>query len=321
MSIQTFWSEKRWTLGFGEWGKDYTIVQAAGGGGYHVGLDSATDGDIPCLIAGTVVSVLKTLTMGYCVEIDTGPARAGRGRYFTYCHIAGDNVPRKDDVIGAGGRVGRTARGPRGIAYASVEFPGSAWYGIHCHLVISDYIHAAWTTVKGRTLAAFYDPAPIIRSVLSNPAGDGGTPLPTETKEWDEMATEEQVGNVVEARVKKLLTDHYLPKPAGVYNVIHFVDDNGIYIVGALGKRVHIATPAHVDMLQRNKTDSSTMNFAENEICRGYITAANPPVDAEVDTAALAAKLAALTPEMGADAIKAACKAAIAETTLTVKAG
>lgn len=174
MSVQTFWSESRWGRRFGVWGPDYTIVRSLSGGGYHIGLDMQSSGDIPCLVAGVIVAVEWTGAMGYCVEIDTGRAQ---GRYFSYCHIANDRLPRVGQRIEVGGRVGRTAYGPRGISTSSVEYPGTAWRGIHCHLVISNILHAAWTLVRGRKLADFYDPAPIIRSVLAAPAGGGATPF------------------------------------------------------------------------------------------------------------------------------------------------
>ena len=314
MSVQTFWSEARWGLKFGAWGKDYTIVKAPHGGGYHVGFDIQSAGDIPCLIGGGVVTVLKTGTMGYCVEIDTGAARAGQGRYFTYCHIAGDNVPRVGDKVAAGGRVGRTARGPRGIAYTSVEFPGTAWYGIHCHLVVSDIIHAAWTTVKGRTLSAFYDPAPIIRSVLSNHAGGDAKPFPIIPKEWDEMATKQEIKDAV----REVLADATGPKPSG-YTWLRMFDDGGIYIASTItGRIAQIATPAHVQMLQRFKTDNSLVNQAEASICRGYITAVNPPAGVNVDTDVLAAKLAELSAKTDADTIRAAVSSAINGATIRV---
>ena len=223
MSIQTFWSEKRWTRKFGEWGKDYTIVKDPRGGGYHIGLDSATVGGIPCLVAGVVVTAYKTGTMGWCVEVDTGESRIGRGRYFTYCHIAGDRVPREGERIEVGARVGRTAMGPRGIPYTSVEFPGTAWYGVHCHLVVSDIRYAAWTVVKGRTLSDFYDPAPIIRQVLSGTAGGDSKPFdPEKPKEWDEMATKDEV--------KAAVLEALGARPDAV--LIHYsgAGRNGIYL-------------------------------------------------------------------------------------------
>lgn len=256
MSIQTFWSEKRWTRKFGEWGKEYTIVKDPRGGGYHIGLDSAAVGDIPCLVAGVVVTAYKTGTMGWCVEIDTGAARIGRGRYFTYCHIAGDRVPTRGQFIEAGARVGRTAMGPRGVAYTSAEFPGTAWNGVHCHLVISDHLNAAWTIVKGRTLAAFYDPAPIIRAVLAAPAGGNGRPLPptnptipTVSEEDELMGAKDDIIAAVNAqsdantaRLRLEIRGH-LFYDAGADGTVRFEDTKHAAIINAAGKIMVMETP------------------------------------------------------------------------------
>lgn len=267
MSVETFWSEKRWTRKFGEWGKEYTIVKDPRGGGYHIGLDSAAVGDIPCLVAGVVVTAYKTGTMGWCVEIDTGAARIGRGRYFTYCHVAGDRVPTRGQFIEAGARVGRTAMGPRGVAYTSAEFPGTAWNGVHCHLVISDHLNAAWTIVKGRTLADFLDPAPIIRSVLATPAGGGAKPLPV-MKEWDEMATKQEI--------KDAFRETLGERAAGPVSIVPL--ENGIYLLSLItGKRARIEKPYHVQLLQRaiRNDDDDKMLGAELDIVAGYLRAVN----------------------------------------------
>jgi len=195
MSVQTFWSASRWSNLFGTWGQDYTIVKDPGGGGRHIGLDAASIGDIPCLVEGRVVSVRWTSSMGYCVEIDTGRKD---GRYFTYCHIARDDLPAVGSLIAVGGRVGRTAYGPRGISTSSADFPGSAWRGTHCHLVVSNYRGAAWSEVTGRTLAAFYDPAPIIRSVLSGTASGGSTPLEDDVAYKDDIDLQNRLNQIVD---------------------------------------------------------------------------------------------------------------------------
>ncbi len=110
--------------------------------------------------------------MSWCVEVDTG--RVGAGRYVTFCHLANDALPPVGRWVAFGDTVGRTARGSE---YGPQDYPGTAWEGEHVHFVISDYLHAAWTLVAGRTLADFYDPAIMLAGVLAGTAGVGSRPF------------------------------------------------------------------------------------------------------------------------------------------------
>lgn len=167
LSVGEFYAESAWGWGFGEYGEDYTIVP-----GRHIGLDVARTGEVPALLGGTVTVVLLTSAMAWCVEVTTAD-----GLRLTYCHLANDNLPTVGQVLAQGDRVGRLARGPRTLPLRDPDFPGTAWYGTHLHLVCSHIARAAWTLVSGRTLADFIDPTIIIRSVLSGTAAGNARPF------------------------------------------------------------------------------------------------------------------------------------------------
>lgn len=172
MSVQDFYAPRRWTRKFWEYGDAYTIVLNR-----HIGLDIGGWGGktatVPALLAGRVTQVVYTVSMGMCVEVQAG------GRYYTYCHLADDRLPREGAWLNQGDRVGRLAVGPK-TPRNHPDYPGSSWSGVHLHLVVSNKSRAAYSypRVAG---SEFYDPAPIIRSVLASTAGGGGaTPIEKE---------------------------------------------------------------------------------------------------------------------------------------------
>lgn len=169
LSVKEFYAESAWGWGFGEWGEDYTIVP-----GRHIGLDIARTGDVPALLDGVVTAVLLTSAMAWCVEV-LNPS----GWRLTYCHLSSEGLPSVGQQLSQGDRVGRLARGPRTLPLRDPDFPGTAWYGQHLHLVVSLIARAAWTLVAGRTLADFLDPTVIIREALASVAGVGGRPFPS----------------------------------------------------------------------------------------------------------------------------------------------
>ena len=160
MNLTPFWSPARWSLPFGVWGRLYSIAVAPGGGGYHIGLDVASTGDIPALASGRVVRVVHTTTMAWCVVVEFGD-----GLWVAYCHLADDRLPTVGRVLARGDRVGRPALGAR--SSSSPDWGGTAWLGAHVHTVFSTHPDSAYSYIPGhRTLAAFRDPDPIIRNIL-----------------------------------------------------------------------------------------------------------------------------------------------------------
>lgn len=168
-----FYGENRWTRRFLAANSAYTIIR-----GKHAGVDIGYFGgvaeEIPALVGGTVVVSTKTAAMGYVVIIDTG--MAGAYRYHSYCHLSGDRVAGRGERIAAGGRVGRLARGPRGVSWSSVDYPGSwdAWDGIHLHFVMCAVMTGSYIVGAARP-DQFGNPETLIRSILSAAAGGGGS--------------------------------------------------------------------------------------------------------------------------------------------------
>lgn len=190
MNWITFYAVSMWTNRFWAWGAAYTIVKNR-----HIGLDIGTGRravDVPALFGGRVVIVTKTESMGWVVVIDSG--LPGNRRYHAYCHLSGDRLPRAGSMIDRNGRVGRLAAGPRGVPYTSVEYPGTAWDGIHLHLVLSDIAHGAYTRNTGATFA---NPEDLIREALAGQAASNGS-KPFDPEE-DDMFTDDDRRKLTEA--------------------------------------------------------------------------------------------------------------------------
>lgn len=180
LTVTDFYAESAWGLSFGASGSAYTIVS-----GRHIGQDIVRTGDVPALLGGTVTAVLLTSAMAWCVEVLTAD-----GVRLTYCHLANDNLPTVGQVLAQGDRVGRLAKGPTSLPLRDPDFPGTAWTGMHLHLVCSRIARAAWTIAAGRTLADFIDPTIIIRSVLTGTASGDAHPF-EEDDMYDQAARDE----------------------------------------------------------------------------------------------------------------------------------
>lgn len=155
LPIAQFYALANVTLKFWAFGLLYTIVRFR-----HIGIDIGTGRkaiDVPALLGGTVVAVVRTGSMGMVVVVQVG------SRFYAYCHLANVDLPDEGDVIKQGHRVGQLAwmKDPKSVGYA-----GSAWNGIHLHLVISNRADGAYRYPKARD-AEFFDPAPIIAAVLA----------------------------------------------------------------------------------------------------------------------------------------------------------
>ncbi len=186
-----FFATWRWTLLFWERGKDYTIVTNR-----HIGLDvgrfSGVPEQVPALKSGTVVRVLWTKTMGMVVVLDVGA-----GRFHAYCHLSGAKLPARGQWIAQGARVGRLAEGPANVPTSDIEFPGTAWGGIHLHLVETNHPDAAYTfpRIKG---SEFYNPADTIKQLLAG-AADTGIARPFDPEEDDMPLTDQEKKDIAAA--------------------------------------------------------------------------------------------------------------------------
>ena len=145
-------------------------------------------------------------------------------------------------------------------------------------------------------------------------AGGDAKPFNTEKpKEWDEMATKDEI----KAAVREVVAE----RTVGSLSIVPLTE-GGIFLFSlSTGRRVHISSVYHVQIIQRAIANNSNdvMLPGELDIVSGYITAVNPPVGVTVDAEALAKRLAELDASDDAATIKAAVKEAISQTTFTVK--
>lgn len=192
MNWRVFYAVVMWTNRFWAWGAAYTIVKNR-----HIGLDIGTGRravNVPALQAGRVVIVTKTRSMGWVVVLDTG--LPGSRRYHAYCHLAAENLPRPGVRIDRNERVARLAsKGARDVGYDDPEYGGTAWDGIHLHLVFSDISYGAYTLNTGATFA---NPEDFIREALAGQAADAGS-RPFEPEE-DDMFDDKDRALLVEVR-------------------------------------------------------------------------------------------------------------------------
>lgn len=157
LPIAQFYSLANVTLKFWAFGLFYTIVRFR-----HIGIDIGTGRkavDVPALLGGTVVKVVRTSTMGMVVVLRVGD------RFHAYCHLANVDLPDEGDVIKQGQRVGKLAwtKDPK-----SEGFAGTAWNGIHLHFVVSNRADGAYRYPKAKD-AEFFNPALVIAVVLATP--------------------------------------------------------------------------------------------------------------------------------------------------------
>lgn len=232
LTVAEFYAEEHWGWPFGATGSDYTIVP-----GRHIGLDLEQTGDVPALLSGTVTVVLLTSAMAWCVEV-----LSTDGTRLTYCHLANDDLPQVGQVLAQGDRVGRLATGPRTLPLRDPDFPGTAWYGMHLHLVCSRIARAAWTIVAGRTLADFTDPTIIIRSVLSGTAAD--TARPFEEDDMYDTNAEKALFAKIEAETR----------PFKTYQL-----GSGLILIGDGGAVYTIPSQAYQDLLIAQGLTSATV--------------------------------------------------------------
>lgn len=194
MNITTFYAVAMWTLRYWAWGAGYTIVKNR-----HIGLDIGTGRraiDVPAIWGGKVVRIIRTQSMGFVIVIDTG--LPGAQRYHSYCHMSGDRLPKINQTIRQGTRVGRLAAGPKSLPFLNADFPGSLWDGIHLHLVFSSHIAGAYTKNTGSDYA---NPEELIREVLAKltkpkpgTASGGSRPVPTPiSPEEDDVKFEDKL--------------------------------------------------------------------------------------------------------------------------------
>lgn len=90
-----------------------------------------------------------------------------------------------------------------------------------------------------------------------------------ELKEWDEMATREDV----KSALREVLAEQ---ARLGQYSLVPILDDGNIYLVNNENqKRVRVETPYHVQLIMRRLSNEAddTMLDAESRIVDGYLAA------------------------------------------------
>lgn len=199
-------------------GYRYHVPDTAYEKGYHRGQDVRERGrrgsiitDVDAIDDGRVVYVGRPNDLlGLTVVIDTGREQ---GRYESHSHMAGVVVSVGQQVQ-SGQRLGRNA--------AMDENPGMV-DGVHDHITITDAYNGAWMTWMDEC-----DPLPFIqaayaRAIGGSTAGGGGTPWQPPVKEWDEMASREEIRAEFAAEAGALLARAGLP---GI-RTVHFRTEGG----------------------------------------------------------------------------------------------
>lgn len=265
----------------------------------HNGIDLIGWVDNYSPVDGTVVFAGYNGAAGNEVRIRAdGPTAFHVGDYYRILH-------HERLYVSSGQRV--SARQPVGKMGTTGQSTG-----VHCHFETHE--GGLWRYTNPTDYMA--------RANAGSTAGGGAVPFPEKPKEWDEMATKDEVKAAAAEAMRDVLNE----RTFSAVSIIPVVSDGGIYLYSAVtGRRVHIQSPYHVTLVQRAIKNNSNdgMLSAELDIVSAYITAVNPPVMAEVDTAALAAKLGDIAvdgfDENDAAAVKAAVKTALAETVTEVR--
>ncbi len=256
----------------------------------HNGIDLVGWTDNCSPVDGTVVFAGYNGGAGNEVRIRAdGPTAFHVGDYYRILHNAyfyvstGQRVSARQPV----GRMGTTGQST----------------GVHCHFETHE--GGLWRYVNPRDYMA--------RANAGSAAGGGGTPFPEKPKEWDEMASRDEVKAAAAEAMREVIGEKMV---APVVSIVPLTD-GGIYLFSTLtGRRAHIQSPYHVQIIQRAVDNNSNdqMLHGELDIVAGYLTAVNPPVGATVDTEALAARLAEIDASDDAETVKKAVRDALAET-------
>lgn len=245
-------------------GYRYRVPDPAYSKGYHRGQDVRERGrrgsiitDVDAIDDGRVVYVGRPNDLlGLTVVIDTG---RDQGRYESHSHMAGVVVSVGQQVE-SGQRLGRNA--------AMDENPGKV-DGVHDHITITDAYNGAWMTWMDE-----YDPLPFIqaayaRAVDGSTAAGGGTPWQPPVKEWDEMASEQQVETIVQRAVGAALAR--AAAPGG--RTVHFRTEGDEWTLGdpALGHDLAPFTGTADDTTRRDLGDGVYL-------FRGFMVTADPTI-------------------------------------------
>lgn len=155
-------------------GRAWMVPSKDYAGGYHRGLDVREVHPSGNYSVVTDVIAISNGVVDYIGRPNTllGPTiriKRDEGGYEFHSHSIATATTGTRTT--AGTRLGRNAR--------MNEKPGQVG-GVHDHIVVSDHADGAWNTSRPTR-----DPLPIIRAVLAEPAGDGGSRPLTATKQGD----------------------------------------------------------------------------------------------------------------------------------------
>jgi hypothetical protein len=233
-----------WQEAYAVEGTDWNVHDAAHPNG-HRGADWK-------LGAGKVVPAFQKMRvhasnlfspiLGYCL---TAQLIGGQydGWYVGFAHLRGGTRPNNNDILQPGGQIGLVATGTsvrpvpsRTLVTATPDYSGTSWDGPHIHMTLSK-------TIDGIFIGPTIDPRPIVYAGIGGVSGSSlnvtpvvvtkPLPKPTPTpipKEWDEMATKEEIRAVVQEVVTATLGN----RPAtAIISYSSDGDRNGIYFAGA----------------------------------------------------------------------------------------
>jgi hypothetical protein len=192
-----------------------------------------------------------------------------------------------------------------GAAVAGSSSHGGNWNGRDCLAVDVDPNGLTWDQVDEAMSAAGFAVQQITEAMSGISGGErwhyidfaafGAVPAFTEETEFTPEPEEEDMS----------------------YSIINTTDGKIMLVSLVTGKRAHIGSPYHVTLLQRQRKNDpvDVMLEAELDVTGAYLLAVNPPVNATVDTAALAAALGKIDAAQDAAVVKQAVKDALAEAT------
>lgn len=130
--------------------------------------------------------------------------------------------------------------------------------GVHLH-------EELW--INGKRVDPVYYRTHEIPGTSGDLAGVGSTPF----KEWDEMASRDEIKQAM----REVLAEQKSEVPLGRYSLIPLADDGHIYLVNNdNSKRTRVESPYHVQLIMRrlgNDADD-VMLSSENDIVDGYLS-------------------------------------------------
>lgn len=232
-----------WQDAYAVEGTDFNVVDWAHPNG-HRGADWKLAGGsvVPAFQKMRVhASNLFSSILGYCL---TAQLIGGKwdGLYVGFAHLRGGTRPNNNDILYPGDQIGLVATGStvrpvkkETLSTAGINYSGTSWDGPHIHMTLSKTIDGIFIGA----IPTIQDPRPAVYAAIGGVSGSSldvtpvvvkkPLPKPTPTpipKEWDEMATKEEIRAVVQEVVTATLGNRPL---TAIISYTSSGDRNGIY--------------------------------------------------------------------------------------------